>query len=76
MIESSPEPCKVQGRKEGSLCHTEWDRQDGDTVLTVMAEGDVGIPGGTGHRFHHGGHQPKKKRFGFSKKKPISFEKS
>jgi hypothetical protein len=41
---------------------------------TVVA--GVGIPGGTGHPFHHGDLQPRKKRFGFSRSKAISFEKS
>jgi hypothetical protein len=40
-----------------------------------MVEGGVGIPGGTEYLFHHGGLQPRKRRFGFSKKRPISFEK-
>jgi hypothetical protein len=39
-------------------------------------EDGVGIPGGTEHPFHHGGLQQRKKRFGFSKKMPIFFEKS
>jgi hypothetical protein len=37
-------------------------------------EGGVGIPGGTEHPFHHGDLQQRKKRFGFSKTNPISFE--
>jgi hypothetical protein len=35
----------------------------------------VGIPG-TEHLFHHGDLQQRKKRFGFSRNKPISFEKN
>ena len=38
--------------------------------------GGVGTPGDTVHSFPHGDHQPKKKRFGFSKKKLNTFEKS
>jgi hypothetical protein len=41
-----------------------------------MAEGGVGIPGGTERLFHHGDFQLRKKRFDFSKRKEISFEKS
>jgi hypothetical protein len=41
-----------------------------------LAEVGVGIQGGTEHPFHHGGLQQRKKRFGFSKKMPIFFEKS
>jgi hypothetical protein len=41
-----------------------------------MEEVGVGTPGGTERRFHHGDLQPRKKRFGFSKRKPISFGKS
>jgi hypothetical protein len=38
-------------------------------------EGGVGIPRGTEQPFLHGGLQRRKKRFGFSKRKPIFFEK-
>jgi hypothetical protein len=63
-------------RKEDWLCHTEWDLQDGDTILTGMEEVGVGTPGGMEPPFHHGDLQPKKMRLSFSKKKLISFEKS
>jgi hypothetical protein len=62
--------------REGSPCHTEWDLQDGDTILMGTVEGGAGIPGGTGHPFHLGDLQPRKRRSGFLKKKPISFEKN
>jgi hypothetical protein len=38
-------------------------------------EGGVGILRGTERPFLHGDLQQRKKRFGFSKGKPISFEK-
>jgi hypothetical protein len=38
-----------------------------------MEEVGVGILGGMVRQFHHGDLQAKKKRFGFSKKKLISF---
>jgi hypothetical protein len=38
-------------------------------------EGGVGIPGGTERPFHHGDLQPRKMRFGFSKKRQIFFGK-
>jgi hypothetical protein len=41
-----------------------------------MGEVGVGTLGGTEHPLHHGGLQPRKKRFAFSKRKPISFGKS
>jgi hypothetical protein len=41
----------------------------------VMVEGGVGIPRGTELPFLHGGFRQRKKRFGFSKRKPIFFEK-
>jgi hypothetical protein len=41
-----------------------------------MAEGGVGIPGGTEHPFRHGDRQPRKTKFGFLRRKPISFGKS
>jgi hypothetical protein len=63
-------------KKEGWLCLTEWDLQDGDTILMPMAEVGVGTLGGMEHPFHHGGLQPRKRRFGFSKRKPIPFGKS
>jgi hypothetical protein len=37
-------------------------------------EGGVGILRGTEHPFHRGDPQQRKKRFGFSKRNPISFE--
>jgi hypothetical protein len=54
----------------------EWDLQDGETVLMGTVEGGVGIPGGTGPPFHHGDLQQRRKRFAFSRSKPISFVKS
>jgi hypothetical protein len=63
-------------RKEELSCHTEWDQQDGDTVLMGTVEGGVGIPDGTERPFHHGGLQQRKRRFGFWRSKPISFGKS
>jgi hypothetical protein len=42
----------------------------------VMVVVGAGIPGGMVLRFHHGDRQPKKKRLGFLKKRPIFFEKS
>jgi hypothetical protein len=57
--------------KEGSLCHTEWDH--GDIILMDTEEVGGGAPGGTGDLFPHGDLQPKKRRFGFLKKKAISF---
>jgi hypothetical protein len=56
------------------LCRTVWDLQDGETILMGTVEGGVGIPRGTEHPFLHGDLQRKKKRFVFSKGKPISFE--
>jgi hypothetical protein len=38
-------------------------------------EGGVGNLGGMERLFHHGGLQLRKKKFGFSKKRLISFEK-
>jgi hypothetical protein len=38
-------------------------------------EGGVGIPRGTEHPFLRGGLQQRKKRFDFSKERPIFFEK-
>jgi hypothetical protein len=65
---------RFRAGKEGLLCHTVWDLQDGRAILTVTVEGGVGIPRGPEHPFLHGDLQQRKKRFGFSKKKPISFE--
>ena len=45
----------------------------GNRLLGTVEDG-VGIPGGMGHPFLHGGIQRRKKRFGFSNRKPISFE--
>jgi hypothetical protein len=39
-----------------------------------LAEVGVGTPGGMERPLRHGGLQPRKKRFGFSKKRPIIFE--
>jgi hypothetical protein len=54
----------------------EWDLQDGETALTGTVEDGVGILGGTEHPFHHGDLQQRKRRFVFSRSKPISFGKS
>jgi hypothetical protein len=54
----------------------EWDLQHGETALMGTVEGGVGIPGGTEHPSHHGDLPPRKKRFAFSRSKPISFGKS
>jgi hypothetical protein len=51
------------------------DLQDGETVLMGIVEGGVGTPGGMEHPFHLGDLQPKKMRFGFLKKREISFGK-
>jgi hypothetical protein len=40
-----------------------------------MVEVGVGIPRGMEHPFLHGDLQRRKKRFGFSNKRPIFFEK-
>jgi hypothetical protein len=66
----------TNSRKEGSLCHTEWDPGDGDIIPMVTEEVVGGTPGGMADQFRHGGVQPRKRKFGFLKKKPISFEKT
>ena len=40
---------------------------------TGTVEDVVGNPVGTEHPFHRGGLQPRKTKFGFSKKKPNTF---
>jgi hypothetical protein len=65
----------MESRKEGLLCHTEWDLQDGETVFMGTVEVGVGTPGGMERPFHLGAPQPKKMRFGFSKRRQIPFEK-
>jgi hypothetical protein len=54
----------------------EWDLLGGDTILMDMEEVGVGTLGGMVRQFHHGDLQPKKMRFDFSKRKPISLRKS
>jgi len=53
----------------------EWDLGDGD-IPTVTEEVGRGIHGGMVDLCSHGAHLPKKKRFDFSKKRPIFFEKT
>jgi hypothetical protein len=47
-----------------------------EAALTGTVEGGVGIPGGTEPPFHYGDLQQRKRRFSFSRSKPISFEKN
>jgi len=53
-----------------------WDLWDGDVTLMGLVEGGGVIHGAMEHLFLLGDLLQRKMRFGFLKKKPISFEKS
>jgi hypothetical protein len=63
-------------RKEEWLCHTEWDPGDGGIILMGTEEVGNGTSGGMADQFRRGDVQPRKRKSGFLKKKPISFGKT